>query len=373
MLEVGTLLKKKDSNELDIPVFVWDVSRLNGKTFYIVNYEKGLSKTHVEAEFSGKQICLPNHAKFKLLTEESIFGLTVSPPEPGYEMISDWIKLSKDRRNLAPDFFINMAYGCMHVIHAAKFTKSKYCESVKGKIHYSPYILVKKLSEIKDEKERGKQSTINFSYLWDLEWIPKRFVLLKIITTLKNIVSVNFPAENALLANSLIEKLLLGMFLSYYKANRDKIKSVTVNYSQKFPGDFKVFQQFSSILNKFEEEINMYEIVHKEELKIELSAALIGAKLPEREDGKGIIMKLLEFDMAFWQKLILLDIDTDLPVRKPYKDGFSISYNYMLLFPFFQWLAPHQFPMYSGKRVNAETFNKVVVERMKNFVGGKIS
>jgi hypothetical protein len=45
----------------------------------------------------------------------------------------------------------------------------------------------------------------------------------------------------------------------------------------------------------------------------------------------------------------------------------------MLLLPFFQWLAPHLFPNYEDKSVKAENYNKVVVERMKNFVEGKIS
>lgn len=374
MIELGTLLIKRDnSNELDEPIFVWEILQQNEKSTFIVNSESGISKNNIINKFPDQKVLLPNHAKFKLMSQEALETSFIQSPAPSYIIVSDWIKLAKDQKNMAPDFFINAAYGGMHLNHIRKFTESQYCKTAEDKIHEDPYSRIVKLSSIKDVEEQQKQNLRNLSYILTLDFIPKRFVFVKIITIAKDIMRENFPPENDGFSNSLIEKLLLGMFLSYYKANRDKIKSVTVNYGQKFPGDFKVFQQFTSMLNKFDDEINMYENINEQELKMELNAALSGAKLPEREDGKGIIMKLLEFDLAFWQRLILLNIDSDVPVRKPYKDGFSISYNYMLLLPFFQWLAPHLFPQYEDKTVNAETYNKVVVERMKSFVEGKIS
>ncbi len=374
MVDIGTLLKDKGNNdELVEPIFVWAIIEQPGKTSIIINSETGMSKRAIVAKFPEQKIILPNHAKFKIVNKEDLQASFLSLNEPSYRLVSDWIKLAQDNGNMVPDFSINTAYVGMHLIHSVRFIDSTYCQSTEDSIHADPHTLILKLSSISNEKERDEQNFRNLGYLLTLDLIPKRFVLLKIITKAKDIMYENFPPGNDTFSNSVIEKLLLGMFLSYYKANKDKINSVTINYGQKFLGDFKVFQQFTSMLHKFEEEIGIYQSISEEELKLELNATLSGVKLPAREDGRGIIMKLLEFDLGFWQRLILLDINSDVPVRKPYKDGFSVSHNYMLLLPFFQWLAPHLFPKYEDKSVSAENYNKVVVERMKNFVEGKIS
>jgi len=374
MIELGTQLINKDkNNELSEPVFIWAIKEEAGKYSYLINSETGMSKKTIESKFPEQKIILPNHAKFKLVSKEALEASFVPENEPDYSLISEWIRFAKDKRNLVPEFFVNIAYGSMHIIHTYRFIKSQYCESIEDKICDDPYSLIVNLNSIKNEGKREKQNFQNMAYIMTLDFIPKRFAILKMISKAKDIMHENFPPENDTFSNSIIEKLLLGMFLSYYKANKDKINNVTINYGQKFPGDFRVFQQFTSMLHKFEEEMGMYKIVSEEELKFELNAIMSGVKLPPREDGKGIIMKLLEFDLGFWQRLILLDINEDVPVRKPYKDGFSTSYNYMLLLPFFQWLAPHLFPQYEDKRVNAENYNKVVVERMKSFVEGKVS
>lgn len=374
MIEIGASLKDKGENdELAQPIFIWAIIEQPSKTSFIINSETGMSKRAIEAKFPEQKIILPNHAKFKLVNKEDLQASFLSLNEPSYRLVSDWIKLAQDNGNTVPDFYINTAYVGMHLIHSGRFVDSKYCQSTEDRIHADPHTLILKLSSISNEKERDEQNFRNLGYLLTLDLIPKRFVLLKIITKAKDIMHENFPPGNDTFSNSVIEKLMLGMFLSYYKANKDKINSVTINYGQKFHGDFKVFQQFTSMLHKFDEEIGMYQSISDEELKLELNATLSGVKLPTREDGRGIIMKLLEFDLGFWQRLILLDINSDVPVRKPYKDGFSVSHNYMLLLPFFQWLAPHLFPKYEDKSVSAENYNKVVVERMKNFVEGKVS
>jgi hypothetical protein len=374
MIELGNLLTHKSKNdELAGPIFVWAIIEETGKCSFLINSETGMSKRTIEVKFPEQKIILPNHAKFKLVSKEALEASFVPSTEPDYSLVSDWIRLTKDKGNMVPEFFVNIAYGFMHIVHKGRFINSQYCKSIEDKIYADPYSLIVTLDSIKNEGEREKQNFQNMVYLITLDFIPKRFVILKIISKAKDIMHENFPPENDTFSNSIIEKLLLGMFLSYYKANKDKINKVTINYGQKFPGDFKVFQQFTSMLHKFEEEMGMYQSVSEEELKLELNAKMSGLKLPQREEGRGIIMKLLEFDLGFWQRLILLDINEDVPVRKPYKDGFSISYNYMLLLPFFQWLAPHLFPQYEDKKVNAENYNKVVVERMKSFVEGKVS
>jgi len=369
---IGDLVRIKDSSLDGEPIFIWELIEQNDQVEFLVNSESGMSREDIARKFPNEKILLPNYAKFRLIKRETLNASYVRSPETGYSLISDLINWAKDSRNHAPDFFINAAYGGMHFFHLLKFSDSEYCKNIEERISNDSYSLIKKIPTIDDPLKRSEQNGYNLSYLHTLDLIPKRFIILKIITKAKGIVRENFPPENDLFSNSIIEKLLLGMFLSYYKNNRDKVKSITINYSQKFPGDFKVFHQFASMLSKFDEEINMYEGINEEQIKIELSAASSGVRLPKRDEGKGIIMKLLEFDLAFWQRLILLDIDKDVPVRKPYKESFSVSYNYMLLLPFFQWLAPHLFPKYEDKQVNAETYNKVVVERMKNFVEGKI-
>ena len=304
MIEPGTFLRNRDNcDELNEPIFVWEIIQQNEKVTFVVNSESGISKNNIISKFPDQKILLPNHAKFKLMRQEALdASFFIQSSESSYSLVSDWIKLAKDRKNMAPEFFINAAYGGMHLNQIRKFTESQYCKSAEDKIHEDPYSRIVKLSSIKDIDEQQKQNFRNLTHLFTLDFIPKRFAFVKIITIAKDIMHESFPPENGLFSNSIIEKLILGMCLSFYKANRDKIKSVTINYGQKFPGDFKVFQQFTSILYKFEEEINMYENIKAEELKIEFSAALSGAKLPELEEGKGIIMKFLEFDLAFWQR-----------------------------------------------------------------------
>ncbi|MFN8321240.1 MAG: hypothetical protein U0T74_01160 [Chitinophagales bacterium] len=370
---VGDLVSMKDGSINDEPTFIWELIEKNEQLWFLVNSESGMSKKDISLKFPDQKILLPNHAKFKLVNSKTFNVSYAHSSEKDYSLISEWINRAKDSRNLAPDFFINTAYVFMHLVSIGGFKDSQYSKSAEDKIYQDPYSLIVELESILDLSEKQLQYSRNFKYLVTLEFIPKRFVLLKMITKAKDIIRENFPPNNDDLSNSLIEKLLLGMSLSYYKANQDKIKSVTINYGQKFPGDFKVFQQFTTLLSSFENEMKMYENIHEEELKIEFNPALTSLKIPKGENGEGVIMKLLEFDLAFWQRLILLDIDKDVPVRKPYKDGYSESYNYMLLLPYFQWLAPHRFPSYEDKNVNAETYNKAMVERMKSFVKGKIS
>lgn len=373
-MELGTLLIKRENfNELDLPVFVWEVVEDTEKIFCIVNSEKGYTNVDVKQKFPERNLLLPNHSKFKFNTDQELNAGYALHLEDGYHIVSELILSAHQKWNGAPMFFVNAAYGFMQLVYNLKFSNSKYCKSAEDRIKNDPYSLIIKLTSIENESERQGQNLKNLKCLITLDFIPKRFIMLKVITVLKEIVKDNFPSDNEIFSNSLIEKLSLGMFLGYYKEHRDKIKSVTLNYSQNFPGDHKVFAQFTSMLHKFDEEILMYQDVEKAQIEMELQAVLNGVKLPDRKEGKGIIMKLLEFDLGFWQRIILLDINKDVPVAKPYKEGFSESYNYMLLLPFFQWLAPHRFPSFEDKSVNAETFNKLMVERMKSFVDGKIS
>ncbi len=369
---IGDLVSIKDGSSNDEPIFIWEIVEQKEKTEFLINSESGMSKNEIARKFPNQKVLLPDSTKFKLISSDNLNASYGHSAETGYSLVSQAIVFAKDSRNVAPELFINAACVTMHVAYIVKFLDSKNCKSSEERIYGDAYSLIRQPFTTKDVIEAQRQNNKNLNYLRALYLIPRRFVLLKIITKARDLVRESFPPENDLFSNSLIEKLLLGQVLGYYKSNRDKIKSITVNYSQKFPGDFKTVQHFTYMLNNFEDEMNMYESVNKEQNKIELHAALHGMRLPERDEGKGIIMKLLEFDLPFWQRLILMDIDKDLPVRKPYKDSFSESYNYMLLLPFFQWLAPHLFPQYEDKHVKADTYNKVVVERMKNFVEGKI-
>ncbi len=114
-------------------------------------------------------------------------------------------------------------------------------------------------------------------------------------------------------------------------------------------------------------------MIDAEEEKFRAQSASSGIKIPEKEEGKGILMKFLEFDMSFWQRLILHDILNDVAVKKPYRDSFSVSHNYRLLLPFFEWLSPENFPNYLDKDVDSADYYKIMVERMKNFINGNIS
>lgn len=373
-MELGALLiKRENANELALPVFIWEVVEDKKNPSYIINSEKGHSRDAISEKLPESALLLPGHSNFKIHTKQELDAIYVQHQEEGYDIVSEFIQSSYDKNNITHSLLRNVGYGFLHVAHNFKFLESEYCKSAEEGIENDTYSLIKELPSEEKESERRIRNLLNFKYLLDLDFIPKRFVLLKVVTVLKEIVKENLPSDNEIFSNSLIEKLTLGKLITYYRDNRDLIKSVTINYSKKFPGDNKVFMQFTSMLNKFDEEMLMYKNVEEMQLRMEFQAALSGAKLPTGEDGTGIIMKFLEFDLGFWQRIILLDINNDVPVRKPYKGGFSESHNYLLLLPFFQWLAPHRFPSYEDKTVNAETYNKVIVERMKSFVEGKIS
>lgn len=373
-MEAGAFLKEKGrGSELLPPIFIWDVIENKGQVIYIVNSESGISKSNIESKFFGRRLILPDSARFQTIPQQILLSKYDLPVKHNYETVTDLIKKAKNEQILRPALFINMAYGYLWFAYLTGFIETDYCKNATSLIENDKYSTVKSLSSIHDPAERFKQNCHNLHSLLTLNLIPKRFVLLYLISKFKEIVKESFPPKNDGFTNAIFEKLSLGMFLYYYKTHEEKIKSVTINYIQKFPGDFKVHRQFTLMLDKFEEEITLYKTIEAEELKIELNMELSGKKMPEREDGKGIIMKLLEFDLSFWQRLILLDIDKDVPVRKPYKDGHSQSYNYMLLLPFFQWLAPHLFPSYEDKKVDAKTYHKNMVERMKSFIEGKIS
>lgn len=365
-MDIGSLIKVRQlSNDLNPPVFIWDIIEKNGKKLFVINSEKGLSKVELQNKFQNEISILPDGAQFKIEVEKSFLEKYEKIDDKDYEFITDLILSATRPYNQAPQFFTNSAYIALWIGYCFKFTESKYCEEVLERITESPYFLAKQLPEFKDLREY-------VSYV-ALELLLKRFALLKLVSKLKDIVNAISPPDNDQYPNAIFEKLILGMFLSYYQEHKEKINSVTVNYSQKFPGDYKVLYQFTSMLTNFEHEMNMYKAIKAEELKGDLLLVLQGVKVPEKEEGKGILMKLIEFDLPFWQRLILLDIDKHVPVRKLYKGGISEAYNYMLLLPLFRWLAPHHFPHYTDKKVNAETYNKMMVQRMKKFVEGKIS
>ena len=367
-MQMGSLIRLKFSKDLyPTPVFIWQIVDQGGKRLFIVNAPDGKANADLEIELSNGELLLPNHAKFICLEFKQIMELYEIDSCQDYQMVSDMIKSSYGNV-----IAINLSYVIMHLVHIVKFDRSVYCEEIIDKIESDPYTTIKKISSITEQFEYQKQVSFNLKALLDLAFIPKKFALLKFITIMKEITSSNFPAKNNIYDNYIFEELCLGMFLSYYSANREKIASVTINYSQKFPGDYRVFQQFINLIERFQPEMDSYNTVKAEEDKIRLTAAASGFKLPEDENGKGLIMKLLEFDLGFWQRFILLDIVKDIPVKKPYKDSYSISHNYMLLLPFFQWLSPHNFPDYNDKNVKAENYQKIMVERMKSFEEGKI-
>lgn len=367
------LLSNLNRDELSFPTFIWGHYEYNGEKHYILNSDKGYSKTDIEKIAPQTFLLLPNHSKFKILVSRALREKFAPYINTDYQSVSDQIVLAYKNPYEAGSFLVNMAYAFLHLIYCVKFTDTQYCESAQQAIANDPHSLIKKFSGIKDENERNIQITKNIAYNHDLEFIPKRFGLLKLLTTYKDIARSNFPSRYEHHANALVEPLILGMAASYYFANRDKIKSTTINYSNNFPGEFKVFKDFLMVLDKCEEEAKMYERVNLEQKKIELEATLNGFKIPERKDGKGILIKLLEFDLAYWQPLFLLGIDQDVPVRKPFKDGYSESHNFMLLLPFFKWLAPHQFHTLQKSTFTKDTYSKNMVARMKNFVEGKIS
>jgi hypothetical protein len=372
-MEIGTLLyAKMQTGIVPIPVFIWEIVGKGDDSLFIINASGGKTLEELKTKFPRNKLLLPYHSRFAVLTWHEM----IEPYEQGkadpYVFVTDMIKGAHVNSNTG-FFFINCAYVMMHLVQIVKFSDSVYCNNAINRIKNDEYSTIEKLTPIKDKSEYGKQNAHNIAALFTLNFVPKKFAILKIITTLKEIAEINFPSGNDLFSNSLIEQLCLGMILSHYKANRDKIRSVTINYSHKFPGDFKVFQQFTSLIDKFESEIGWYETLNAEEDKFRFMAALSGIEVPEKEKGRGVIMKFLEFDLGFWQRLILLNIVDDVPVKKPFKGGYSISYNYMLLLPFFKWISPQSFPDYNDKNVKAENYQKIMVARMKSFIEGKIS
>ena len=367
-MRLGDLLRLKIATEVyPTPVLIWQIINQDGENLYIINASEGKTNSELELDLLNTSLFLPNHAKFKFLNLKALEGLYEVDDQSPYLEISEMIKHAYGNMDS-----INSAYAIIQLGYCLKFKDSTYCNSIIDKIVNDPYSTIKKLIGIEDPFDYQKQTTYNVQSLIKLDFVPKKFAFMKAIMVLKEISAANFRANNDLFSNSIIEALCLGMFLKYYLVNKENIKSITINYSNKFPGEFKVFQQFTSMLDRFQPEINTYDVVKNEEDKIRLMAELTGLNLPEDEYGKGMIMKFLEFDLGFWQRFILFNIIADVPVKKPYKDSYSTSYNYMLLLPFFQWLSPHIFPDYNDKDVKAENYQKIMVERMKSFEEGKI-
>ncbi len=373
-MEIGDQIGKRIGyDEWALPIFIWDTLKIDNHSFYIINSEKGLTVEGVRKKFNTYSNFLPVHSKYEIKNEEELkkeyqkvlYNNKTNP----YLITSDGIKEARSGKVM--DVVLAFAYLSMNLNHIGRALESLVFKSTEERIEKDKYRTIRKLPEDKESDEYLNQNIKNMVAHFKFEFLPKKFIVLKIIKLLKEIMSSNFPASVSEYSNSIIENLLLGMFMSYYKSNEENIKSATINYANNYPGDFKKFSQFKLVLKKFDKEISSYEKLKMtdEELKKEYKNRNI--TLPTAMNEKGIIMKLLEFDMSFWQKLILQDIEKDVPVAKPFNKGISESYNYMLLLPYFKWLASELFPDLSNKKIKKENYESMMVDRMKNFQKGK--
>ena len=356
-MELGDLLIAKNKpDEYGLPVFIWEVVEDERSKQFVINAAEGLTKQDVQDRFAGRNLHLPNHAKFEIMSYSELYPLyRIAESGIMFESHNHLSTVIRESRKLDGGYkVLNAVYSMSYLIYIMAQSKSPDFLRMQSQIEEDKYFSSIPLSGI------------------ILDGISKDFAILKTISVAKALTSSNFPSEDESFANSLIQQLSLGMIAGYYQDNKDRIKSATINYEKNFKGDYVKFSQFKYLLNKVQEEINWYNTVKEEEDKILREAEAKGFPLPEEIVEKGAIMKLLEFDMAFWQNLFLHDVIERLPVEKPYKEGVSESYKCMLLLPYFVWLAPNLFNSESS-RVNPDNYKKLIVEKMKNFVDGKIS
>ncbi len=359
-MEQGDLLiQKDDHDEFGLPIFIWTVIAQSEELLYIINVEKGSSKSKVTNRFNGYHFYLPNHAMFNVLKHSEMVLHYKVPCEgevkENYNFVTQGIKSAK---NLDGGYkAINAMYSMVYVGYILRLPFSPAFQGINERISKDKYL------------NRNKYPSASIT----LGGIADKFLFLKVINAVKELFSENFPTDDSDFQNALIEQLTLGMFAQYYKQNRDHIRSATINYEPSFNGDYRKFIQFKYVLNKLDVEIGFYESIKEEDEKLKYTAIGLNLDLPEEMNQKGIIMKALEFDMSFWQKIILAGLFKDFPVEKPYMNGISESYNYMLLLPYFIWLAPSLFHEKHVDIYSDEGYSKMVIERMKSFIEGKIS
>lgn len=359
-MELGDLLIHKETHdEFGVPIFIWAVISQGEELLYIINVEKGLSKSKITNKFTEYHFYLPNHAMFNVLKQNEIVLHYKVPKEGEVKEHHNYVtQCIRSAKNLDGGYkAINAMYSMVYISYILRLPFSPAFQTINEKISKDKYL------------NRTKYpSAFN-----TLDVIADKFLFLKVITALKELFSENFPTDDSDFQNALIEQLTLGMFAQYYKQNRAHIRSATINYESSFNGDHRKFVQFKYLLNKLDEEIGFYQSIKEEDEKLKQTAITLNLNLPEEMNQKGILMKALEFDMSFWQEIIFTDLFKDFPVEKPYMKGISQSYNFMLLLPYFIWLAPNIFQERSADSYTDEGYSKMIIERMKSFIAGKIS
>jgi len=374
-IQLGALLySSEEVSDYPKPHFVWGIiTNEHTEPLYIINSLKGKSAPEIQSQHSDTKLVLPNHCKFVTLRESEIRDHFQEAHDETYVTICKIIPVTNQYENNLTKPLINMAYVMMNVFENGNFIKSKKCKNIIENIENSPYSLVRKTLETETTMERKRQYAYNAHSHLKLEFLPKKFALLKIIADLKPVAQSNFPATDTFSPNLLFQDLFMGMIMLYIKANRDNIRGATINYAKDFQGEFKTFSRFVTITEKYENEMSWYKLVKEFDDQFTSETDKMNVNRPQTEHKMGVIFKFIEFDLAFWQKLILYDIIKDVPVAKPYKDGVSESYNYMLLLPFFQWLAPHIFPSKGARSYEDEDYQRVMITKMKSVINGGTS
>ncbi|MEI7802035.1 MAG: hypothetical protein WCI97_05295 [Bacteroidota bacterium] len=355
------IIKQKDNDDFAMPKFIWDVyyESVSGKSYFIVNAVRGANIAEVKSKLKDYSGTLPNHAKFELLTEKELRNNYIKMEDDDsniYLEFSTLIRLSRGALNLS--FEINSIYFFIYMKFIFRLKDSPEFIEIEKKIINDPYSLIIKNTNGLSEKDTLIIEQRNYIYEIKLGFIPRMFFMLKIIKTIKDMMSENFPATDTTFSNSLYENLFSGKLFS-----EGAIKKT---------GDIGKNKLDSLMFEKFKEAIDAYNNLRISDDKISDDLSEKQSQLPDGFYQKEIIMEVLKFDMSFWQILFLKEIEKDIPVAKPHKNGISETYNYMLLLPYFKWLSPDLFPEIDFKHYTQENYRHMIFDRMKSFQTGKL-